>query len=366
MRDVKDLLQPLDRLSPPELWRDASDRRLRRLSDPEPRGNRLAVAVVAGIVAVASAAFVVRASDRPGPSSGGNPSGVRNGRLAFVREPCSPPCMLASYIVVASANGTGQREVASGATPEWSPDGSALAFTGENEIDIARADGTHVAPIVRCAGPTCVSVSSPTWSPNGRQIAFEGQYHSGTSPKELHVDIWIANADGSSPHAVTSCRRPECVSNFAPSWSPQGDQIAMWSMVRCGDHWGPSLRILDLPGGSVRSLVSCTSSEGARIAWSPSGHQLAYEANTANKTANIFTISPMRGPRTQVTSCDGTQCRWAFYPSWSPDGQWLLFATKAEVSAGFELGRVRLIDGTFEPLGIAGFWPSWQPIPAGA
>jgi hypothetical protein len=189
--------------------------------------------------------------------------------------------------------------------------------------------------------------------------------HTGRSGRDSEVDIWVVNADGTDGHAVTACRRPDCSSNFAPAWSPSGNEVAMWSMVRCGDGWGPSLRLLDLSTGDIRDVVSCVGSNGSRIAWSPDGRFLAFELHTDNGTGNIFTIAASGGSRTQVTSCDRTDCRWAYYPSWSPDGRWLLFAVKSEPEALFEVAEARPDGGEFKRLGIQGFMAAWQPVGAG-
>jgi TolB protein len=366
VRDAKDLLKPLDQLEPPDLWREASARTPSELpAGPPSRSARVAAVLVSAVIAVAGMVLVIRAfADGPNTRPGGD---VVNGKIAVAREGCEGDvflCREPAHIVLVNPDGSGERDIGEGTTPAWSPDGSRLAYTAGNAgaIYVADADGARQTLVVSCDEPDCVSVMSPSWSPDGTQLTFTAE-HTGRSGRDPEVDIWVVNADGTDAHAVTACRRPDCSSNFAPAWSPVGDEIAMWSMVRCGDEWGPSLRLLDLLTGDIRDVVSCVGSNGSRIAWSPDGRSLAFELDTGNGTGNIFTITASGGSSTQVTSCDRTDCRWAYYPSWSPDGRWLLFAVKSEPEAMFEVAKARPDGGEFQRLGIQGFMPAWQPVP---
>lgn len=365
MRDAKDLLRPLDELHPPDLWRKASVRTPSGLPPGPPSPSaRVAVVLVSAVVAVAGMVLVLRAF---GDGSNARPGGdVGNGKIAVAREGCEGDvfmCREPAHILVVNPDGSGEQDIGEGSMPAWSPDGSRLAYTAGDAraIYIVDADGTNRRAVLRCDEPDCVSVMSPTWSPDGSQIAFMAE-RTGPPEDDPEVDIWVVNADGTDAHAVTACRPPGCSSNFAPAWSPVGDEIAMWSMVRCPDGWGPSLRVLDLSTSDIRDVVDCVGSNGSRIAWSPDGRFLAFELDTGNGTGNIFTIPASGGSRIQVTSCDGTDCRWANYPSWSPDGRWLLFAVKSEPEARFEVAKARPDGGEFQREGIQGFMPAWQPV----
>jgi DNA-binding beta-propeller fold protein YncE len=322
------------------------------------------VVLVSAAVAVVGIVLVIRAF---GGGSDTRPAGVGNGKIAIAREGCDGEvfmCREPAHIVLTNPDGRGERDIGEGSTPAWFPDGSRLAFTAGDgrAIYVVDADGTNRRAVVRCDDPDCVSVMSPTWSPDGSQLSFTSERPT-ASGRDPEVDIWVVNADGTDAHAVTACRPPDCSSNFAPAWSPVGEEIAMWSMVRCGDGWGPSLRLLDLSSGDIRNVVSCVGSNGSRIAWSPDGRFLAFELDTGDGTGNIFTIPATGGSSTQVTSCDRAVCRWAYYPSWSPDGRWILFAVKSAPEAPFEVARARPDGSEFQRVGIQGFLPAWQPVP---
>ena len=73
------------------------------------------------------------------------------------------------------------------AYPEWSPDGSQIAFHKHQSdavwsIYVMDADGSHERRLTH----TATQDAAPVWSPDGSQIAFSRS-----------SDIWIMNADGS-------------------------------------------------------------------------------------------------------------------------------------------------------------------------
>ena len=84
---------------------------------------------------------------------------------------------------------------------DWSPDGRRLvaatnADLPDSQVFTIRADGTGVR--ILTSGPTGQNDIYGSFSPDGRKIVF-ARAVAGAST----TDLWVMNADGSNPHAIT-------------------------------------------------------------------------------------------------------------------------------------------------------------------
>jgi TolB protein len=120
-----------------------------------------------------------------------------------------------------NADGSGQRRLTSGAArdlaPSWSPDGRTIAFdrrvgrgsspgnqgrkASTYEVYVMSADGSGQRRLARGAGPL--------WSPDGKKIAYSRAVGNGVgSPYARdNWDIFVMNADGSDQQNMTRNRR---------------------------------------------------------------------------------------------------------------------------------------------------------------
>jgi hypothetical protein len=118
------------------------------------------------------------------------------------------------------APATAPRDVSRSLAPDHglavAPAGDLIAFwsgrTGNDQIYLARADGSH-ARRVRQAGGDIVA-QNPSFSPDGKQIAFDAQpaHALGTQ-----TAIMVANVDGSGLRPFTTVLFRQSVH---PTWQP--------------------------------------------------------------------------------------------------------------------------------------------------
>ena len=134
------------------------------------------------------------------------------------------------------------------------PDGAQIAFisgrSGSPQVYIMDADGSNVQLLTPYKAGVRSYRASPDWSPDGRAVAYEQQ--------NGNFQIWMVDVRDRVPKQLTNEGE-----NEDPSWAPDGRHIVFTS-TRSGDK---QLWILDTESGRARQL---THARGARLAaWSP-------------------------------------------------------------------------------------------------
>lgn len=104
------------------------------------------------------------------------------------------------------------------------------------------------------------NASNPEWSPDGSSIVFVSYRRE--SPG--NADIFVAEADGSEPHAIVDTRADD----HYPSWSPDGTSIAFTSEAHGGDQ---DVFVVDASGGPLRNLTIDSPYSDETYGWTPGG-----------------------------------------------------------------------------------------------
>ncbi|HET6668873.1 MAG TPA: protein kinase [Pyrinomonadaceae bacterium] len=284
-------------------------------------------------------------------------------RLAFLRTDVPRG---ETALVVASADGTGERQVAVRKTPNtftaggpsWSPDGKLLASEVFNYDPAGGATTTVVG--VEVEGGAERQITSRTWAPGGAgQVAWladgsglvfialdsttssnqiwhitypDGEVRKITNDlnnysrvrltadssvlvtvqTEIAAGVWVApQADASRARQISSGRYD---GQLGVAWTPGGKIIYTSQESGLTDIWS-----MDEDGKNQKQLTS-------RARWNyfpwvtPDGRNIVFTSNRSGGTRRIWRMDTDGGNLKQLTEGQGD-----IIPRTSPDGRWVLF-----------------------------------------
>lgn len=187
-------------------------------------------------------------------------------QLAFVSDRDEPGNI---DIYVATSDGSMVTRVTNNpaidTAPSWSADGTRLAFarniSGRDEIFVVLADGTGETRLTHNS-----SVDVPLdWSADGSQIAFARN-------DDGQVDVWLMNPDGSDQRRLTD--DPAAETNL--SWAPEGSRLALTRSAQGKDQ---EIALLSLEDGAI-DQVTHDDIDQRHLAWSPDGDELLFTGGT--------------------------------------------------------------------------------------
>jgi Tol biopolymer transport system component/uncharacterized protein YjdB len=242
--------------------------------------------------------------------------------------------------------------------PSSSPDGKQIAFAislfdGLNrpigDVYTVDRNGANFRRLTTAPGVN----DQPAWSPVGGRIAYRHVEPGG------RTDIWVMNADGSTPVNLTGDLQM-AGEQSAPAWSADGTRIAFVSQQSGPTETTSSIWVMRADGSDKRMLTSTVTGFDASPTWSPDGQRIAfirqYEFDSDITFVNATGGAPVR------LELPGRQ----FTPAWSPGGEWIAYA---QLEIGFmNLYTVRpngtdVRLRTFDPSWGGGLEPAWSRKP---
>jgi len=204
------------------------------------------------------------------------------------------------------------------------------------ELQLADADGLNSQTMLASPYP----ILSPAWGPNGVNIAyvsFEGRYNSA---------IYVQNRSQGSREKILS---REGI-NGAPSFSPDGRRLA----VALSFEGSLDIYVLDVDGGNLRRITD--------------GSAIDTEPVWVDDTTLIYTSDRSGGPQLyEVDAAGGRASRLTFEgnynadPTVSPDGSTVAFVHGSDT--GFQIAAIDRSSGLFQTLtqGTLDESPSFSP-----
>jgi Tol biopolymer transport system component len=196
------------------------------------------------------------------------PAWSRDGqRLAYVTD---------DGIYVVDRDGSNRIRIpGDGSSPSWSPDGRSLLLSTPNGFKVVPADGSDQDTRLIAHDPYGFTGwfawgvypgVQGRWSPDGQRIAFYA-YTDSDFGRVFMVDI-----DGTNGHSFFPGQNQLVWDECGPEWSPNGEQIALLSMIH-------GITILDLRTNVATPIApsgtTCGDGNFSRVAWSPDATMLA-------------------------------------------------------------------------------------------
>jgi Tol biopolymer transport system component len=287
------------------------------------------ILVVLGVLLALFSAIAI--GQQPSPKLPAPLGVARNGLIAFDDG---------GDIYVVNPDGSGRRQLTSGSAtdtaPEWSEDGTRIAYWSEQEpngtftIKVMDTDGSHLSTLVD--GVTQPPASwRISWSHDGRFLAYADRMVQGP---RLWDRIMVVPVAGGDPVELVSPGQ-------APTWSPDDTMIGYQSGGMSKDikkiPQGLSVIRTDRTGQQLIDGAS-TANEWAYAypQWSPDSRQVTYHAQLPGDFA-VIDVATVTGSAVQAI---GPQAADAVWPMWSPDGSRIAYLGPSTTDGKYQIGVV--------------------------
>jgi TolB protein len=180
-----------------------------------------------------------------------------------------------------------------------------------------------------------VSYPSPGGTTISPSWSADGAHLAYSSDKSGDPEIWVSDANGGASHRITTFRGPD----VSPCWNPKTNNQIAWVSGRTGL---PQIYTMDTDGANVQRMTD--GGYATSPSWSPNGQFLVFAWDRkygpgAPGSQDIYVMDIASKRWVQLTHDAGRND----FPSWAPDGRHIVF--EREVNRHSEIWSM-LADGT--------------------
>ena len=194
----------------------------------------------------------------------------------------------------------------------WSPDSKKIAFSHKGDIWVAPADGETPIQLTK----TSEWDVWPDWSPDGTMIAFRTQSESNAP---IRILVRVVPASGGEARVIADLPFATGSSRIN-TWSPDSKELTIASEG--------VISSFPISGGDARTMVRPKDMGIDDVSWprwSPDGRLLAFQGGTPYGSQKLYTYRPDSAKPELLSGSDSGGEILLFPWSWSPDNKWISY-----------------------------------------
>lgn len=223
--------------------------------------------------------------------------------------------------------------------PEWSPDGTQVAYQHENadglqSVHVVDAEGSDdVAVDATCPAETPDALiceeGNPSWTADGEHLVIANPHGEIEGDIIERFTVSEVPVTGGAPVPITNLEAGSGYEDYGPAVSPDGSRIVFIREYVNGEQEGAALFVANIDG-SGEERITDWELRSDDPAWSSDGERISFRSQPdedAEFVGQLFTIAADGTDLQALTEDDGRE---VYGSTWSPDDEWIAFAQTGE------------------------------------